>query len=130
MRYACPRERANSPWMLIAFGVVMFAALCSPHALRAEPVTFDVAQAASQIGVVLPGRESGELNVGVAVTGWAQDPAKLAQFGLKGFHLGARVVILRIAADRVLVEVDEMSPSPVRASVKLRITSDGQLVAP
>ena len=89
--------------------------------------TFDVAQVATQLGVMLPGKESGEIPVGVAVTGYAEEPAKLAALGMPGFHKGARVMIMRIATDRLLVEADELDPTPRRATAKVLVALDGRL---
>jgi hypothetical protein len=67
--------------------------------------------------------------VGVQFTGSLVDPQKLAAFGITGMHPGARVVAARIAADRVYVEADELDP-PSRASVRVSLDKDGNLVQP
>ena len=103
-------------------------ALCFPHRAFGERGTFDVAQVAAQMGVVLPGKESGDIPAGVAVTGYTTEPAKLAALGMTGFHKGARVMIMRVAEDRLLVEADELDPVPRRATVKVKIALDGRLI--
>ena len=77
------------------------------------------------------GTESGgSLGIGSSFTGSLKDPAKLAAFGLAGFHVGARVTVLRTAPERVLVDVDEDEPEPLRKTARLRSDADGTLSVP
>lgn len=88
-----------------------------------------IGSVAAQLGVKVADRADEEFTLGVQFTGSLEEPGKLAAFGIKGMHTGARVVAARISVDRVHVEADELDP-PSRASVRLRMDSDGNLVRP
>ena len=88
-----------------------------------------VGSVAAQLGVkVVIGNES-EFIVGASFTGTLSEPEKLAAFGIKGMHAGARVTAVRMGPDRVYVEADELEP-PNKGSAKLRLDADGNLVQP
>ena len=94
-----------------------------------HPVAVTIGSVATQLGVkVVVGNES-EFVVGASFTGTLSDPEKLATFGIKGMHVGARVTAVRMAPDRVYVEADELEP-PSRASAKLHLDADGNLIQP
>ena len=84
---------------------------------------------ALQLGVKLSPRQSESFDVGVSFTGLLEKPEKLAAFGIADMQLGARVVVMRIALDRVLVEADQMEPART-ARVKLALDAAGRLTAP
>ena len=94
-----------------------------PHA--AAPTVSGVA---AQLGlkVHVLGEDFG---VGTSFTGSLRDPEKLASFGVAGFHTGARVTVLRMAPERVVVDADEDEPAPLRKTTRLRIGADGTLSA-
>ena len=114
---------------VIALATVL--AVGAPRAARSQVPMLDVSHAAEQLGfVLLAPAEGRRMIVGDAVTGAAERPALLARIGVTGMHKGARVVVARVAADHVLVEVDELQPAPARMSVKLAIGPDGRLRVP
>lgn len=83
-----------------------------------------------QLGAKLQPRDSDELRLGASVTATLDDPEKLAAFGVRGMHAGARVIVARIAPDKVRVEADEMDPKPASAGVTLKLDASGAMVAP
>lgn len=68
-----------------------------------------------------------ELELGRSITASLVAPDKLAEFGIKGMHEGARVTVTRIAPDRVRVEADELEPVSSSGAVTLRVGIDGDL---
>lgn len=96
---------------------------------RARSTTITVGAIADQLGVSIAANAQQEFTVGINFTGTLKDPEKLAAFGIKDMHQGARVTAVRMATERVYVEADEMEP-PHRASVRLRLDADGNLVTP
>lgn len=86
---------------------------------------------ADQLGVTIrDDSRSEELSLGASITGTLDDAQKLALFGIRGMHKGARVAIMRVAPDRVRVEADELDPAPNRGAATLRMDSRGKLIAP
>ena len=109
-------------------GAVAFHA--GPVAGAQQPM-LDVTRFAEQLGLlVTDAGVARRVTVGDAVTMAATDPLLLRRIGITGMHRGARVVIARVAADRVTVEVDEIRPAPARATVRLAIAADGTLRLP
>lgn len=86
------------------------------------------AQLAEQLGAKLGPSHVTELTIGTSVTAILTDSAKLATFGARAVGAGARVTIVRVGADRVLVEVDELEPVPRTSRLTLRLASDGRLM--
>lgn len=68
-----------------------------------------------------------ELELGRTITASLVKPDKLAEYGIKGMHEGARVTVTRIAPDRVRVEADELEPVAASGAVTLRVGTDGSL---
>ena len=101
-----------------------FTAPANPH-----PGSATVGSIARQLGVKVPGKADEEFELGVQFTGLLEEPGRLAAFGIKGMHAGARVVAARIAADRVYIEADEVDPVR-RESSRVAIGLDGTLVKP
>lgn len=86
---------------------------------------------ADQLGITISEQSRGEpLNLGSNITGTLEDPGKLASLGIRGMHRGARVVVMRVAPDRVRVEADEVDPVPNRGAATLRVDAGGKLIAP
>ena len=83
-----------------------------------------------QLGARLQPRPDDELRLGGSATAVLADPEKLAAFGIKGMHNGARVTVARIAPDKIRVEVDEMDPAPANGSATLKLDPQGSLIAP
>ena len=127
MARASTHDRRHSLWMTALLAVIIVVTLCTPHLVRSQQGGIAIDDVAAQLGIGLAGDHSGQLAIGVSFTGVATDPAKLEALGIHGAHKGARVTVLRIAEDKLLVEVDEMAPAPLRVSVRLKLTSDGRL---
>jgi hypothetical protein len=83
---------------------------------------------ARQLGTTLAPNHDVEFLPGVSVTGALSDPSRLARYGFAGVQAGARVTTMRVAEDRIVVEVDESDPSPRTRRVMLRIDSSGRVV--
>ncbi|MEO8622420.1 MAG: hypothetical protein ABI625_15215 [bacterium] len=82
-----------------------------------------------QLGIkTVPGQPD-ELNVGASFSGTLVDPAKLAALGGAGMHAGARVSVMRIGADKLRVEADEMEPVALTKKLTLRVDEQGRLSA-
>ena len=85
---------------------------------------------ADQLGTKLNPEQREELTLGVTLNGTLQEPEKLEKFGITGVHKGARVTAMRIAPEKVVVEVDEIEPAPLARKATLRISEHGRLSAP
>ena len=85
---------------------------------------------AEQLGTKLPPRESDELPIGGSFTGTLADPAKLAALGIAGVHEGARVTVMRVAPEKLRVEVDELDPAPLTKKATLKVDDKGKVSAP
>jgi hypothetical protein len=121
---------------LLLLGIIVVAGIAFATPLSGARVTLTpsvrevtVGRIADQLGVKIAAGGENEFVVGANFTGTLTDPEKLAAFGIKGMHSGARVTAVRMAPDRVYVEADELEP-PSRASARLRLDGDGNLVQP
>jgi len=85
---------------------------------------------AEQLGAKLQPREDDELRLGMSFTAVLESPEKLAEFGIKGMHAGARVTVARVAPDKIRVEADEMTPVEASGKATLKLDEKGMLVAP
>ena len=85
------------------------------------------ARVADQLGTKLANGQPEELPVGASATATLADPNKLAALGVRDAKPGSRVTIMRIARDRMRVEVDEFDPVPRTRKLTLRVESDGRL---
>jgi len=94
-----------------------------------RPAAVTVGMVAEQLGVRVATDVEKEFGVGIQFTGTLEDSTKLEKFGMPGFHAGARVTVIRLSVDRVLVEADELDP-PKRKSVKISMSANGGLIAP
>jgi hypothetical protein len=84
----------------------------------------DVAQ---QLGAKITTNPSEELGLGASVTATLVDPAKLEKFGINGMHEGARVSVMRVAPDKLRVEVDEIEPTPQTKKATIKVDDKGHL---
>ena len=84
---------------------------------------------ADQLGAKVTSGQTEELPVGSSLTGSLVDPAKLEKLGVSGMHQGARVSVMRIAPDKLRVEVDELEPTPQTKKATLKIDDRGRLAA-
>jgi hypothetical protein len=85
---------------------------------------------AKQLGTRVQDRPDGTLSLGSSFTGMLEEPEKLEAFGIRGMHKGARVVVMRVAPDRIRVEADELEPTEVRGAATIRVDPTGDLIAP
>jgi hypothetical protein len=83
---------------------------------------------AEQLGAKINSEQTDDLPLGSCMTGSLVEPAKLAKLGISGMHEGARVSVMRIAQDKVRVEVDELEPVAQTKKATLRIDDKGRLV--
>lgn len=88
-----------------------------------------IGSVAAQLGVKPMAQPDEEFAIGIQFTGTLTDTLKLGTFGLKGFSVGARVTVARIANDRVHIEADEFDP-PRRQWVRVAMDANGKLAAP
>jgi hypothetical protein len=82
---------------------------------------------ADKLGVKPSPNAPDDIEIGGSVTTSLSAPDKIAEYGIKGMHEGARVTITRIAPDRLRVEADEMEPTAARSVVTLRVAADGSM---
>ena len=113
---------------------IAFALLSSPAAAAAQDSGQVRQQSrnsteaiAAQLGAKLSPNQPEELPIGVSMTASLIDSAKVAALGAAGLHAGARVTVLRIAPDKLRVEIDEMDPVPLTKKLTLRIDAQGRL---
>lgn len=81
----------------------------------------------AQLGAKLSPNQPDELLAGMSITASLIDSARIAALGATGLHAGARVTIMRVAPDKLRVEVDEMDPVPLTKKLTLRIDAQGRL---
>lgn len=82
---------------------------------------------ADKLGIKPSPNAPDDIEIGRSVTASLASPEKIAQYGIKGMHEGARVTVTRTAPDRLRVEADEMEPVSSRAAVTLRVGTDGSM---
>lgn len=82
---------------------------------------------AAQLGAKVVARDGDELPVGGSFSGTLADPAKLVALGVAGMHEGARVTVMRVAPDKLRIEVDELDPVPLTKKATLKIDATGKL---
>jgi hypothetical protein len=112
--------------------LVAALALATPNVIVAQNVRQQSSQVtrgdvADQLGAKLTSSQNEELAVGSSLTGTLVDPAKLTKFGISGMHEGARVSVMRVAPDKLRVEVDELEPTPQTKKATLKIDDKGRL---
>lgn len=90
-----------------------------------DPVS--VGAVADKLGAKTMPSAPRELELGHSATTTLAEPQKIASYGIKGMHEGARVTITCVGPSRIRVEVDEMEPVSQRASVTLHVSTDGSL---
>lgn len=103
-----------------------------PHQGRAQgPASagpdFSMKTLADKLGIKPSPNAPDDIEIGSSVTTSLASPEKIAQYGIKGMHEGARVTVTRTAPDRLRVEADEMEPVSARAVVTLRVSADGSM---
>jgi hypothetical protein len=86
-----------------------------------------VESVADKLGAKLVPNGPRELEFGHSATTMLAEPQKLASYGIKGMHEGARVTITCVGPNRVRVEADEMEPVSQRGTVTLHVSTDGSL---
>jgi D-serine deaminase-like pyridoxal phosphate-dependent protein len=113
-------------------GLAAALALATPNVIVAQNVRQQSSQVtrgdvAEQLGAKVTSSQNEELAVGSSLTGSLVDPAKLTKFGISGMHEGARVSVMRVAPDKLRVEVDELEPTPQTKKATLKIDDKGRL---
>jgi len=113
-------------------GLAAALALATPNVIVAQNVRQQSSQVtrgdvADQLGAKVTSSQNEELAVGSSLTGTLVDPAKLTKFGISGMHEGARVSVMRVAPDKLRVEVDELEPTPQTKKATLKIDDKGRL---
>jgi hypothetical protein len=97
-------------------------------AQQGDKPTIRVDALAEKLGVKAMPNGARELEAGQSATMMLADPGKLAPYGIRGMHEGARVTITCVGPNRLRVEADEMEPTPRSATVTLRVQEDGSIV--
>ncbi|MGH7617142.1 MAG: hypothetical protein ACREPM_07945 [Gemmatimonadaceae bacterium] len=116
--------------------LLVACALCAAlpalsFAQRPDVDPIPVGNVTEKIGVKSMVNAPRELEFGHSVTTTLAEPKRLAPYGIKGMHEGARVTITCVGPNRVRVEAEEMEPVEQRATVMLVVANDGSLtVAP
>jgi hypothetical protein len=105
--------------------VVALPALSRAQRPDVDPVP--VGSVADKLGAKAGPSSPRELELGRSATSTLDKPEKLAAYGIKGMHEGARVTITCVGPSRVRVEVDEMEPVAQRGAVTLQVSTDGSL---
>ena len=95
-----------------------------------QSMTLQMRTVAQQLGTKLSAGQRDELTLGVTLNGTLQEPEKLGKLGIAGVHKGARVTAIRVAPQKLVVEVDELDPVPVNRKATLRVDDQGRLSAP
>lgn len=85
------------------------------------------AKIADELGAKLQPNQLADLPMGAMLHATLADSSKLSRLGITGMHSGARVSIMRIATDKLRVEVDEMDPVPVTKKTTLHVDEKGHL---
>ncbi len=86
-----------------------------------------ISNVAAQLGIKVQPTATDELQIGASFTGLLDSPEKLAEFGIKGMHPGARVTVARVSPEKIRVEADEMEPVAQRGSASLKFNGRGEL---
>jgi len=105
--------------------VIALPALGGAQRPDVDPVP--VGSVADKLGAKAGPSSPRELELGRSATSTLDKPEKLAAYGIKGMHEGARVTITCIGPSRLRVEVDEMEPVAQRGAVTLQVSTDGSL---
>lgn len=119
-------------WMLVTCLTIASTPVTAQQDTKqqsAAPTMVSAKAIAEQLGARLQPREDDELRLGMSCTAVLESPDKLAQFGIKGMHSGARVTIARIAPDKIHVEADEIEPVEANGKATLKLDEKGALVA-
>lgn len=117
---------------ILAAAVTALLVVCAAFARPARavaPAQPTISGVALQLGIKVAPRESESFDVGTSFTGLLEKPEKLAAFGIADMQAGARVVVVRLALERVLVEADQLEP-PRTARVRLALDGAGRLTTP
>lgn len=114
--------------VLLAASLVLTLAVPARAGDRTTCCTAAITSLSAQLGVAALPHEGDQLEVGSTFTGMLDDPGKLAAFGIRDMHKGARVTVSRVAPDRIRVEADELEPKMVRSVVTLKLEDRGTLV--
>ena len=95
-----------------------------------QSMTLHARGVAEQLGTRLNPDHRSEIALGVTLNGTLQDPEKLEKYGITGVHKGARVTAMRVAPQKLVVEVDEIEPAPLTRKATLKVDERGRLSVP
>lgn len=121
-------KRVAAMALVVTALLTLCAAFARPSAASTLPAQPTIGSVAQQLGVKAGERESEPFDVGVSFTGLLEKPDKLSDHGIRDMRPGARVVVARIALDRIIVEADQLEPAR-QARVRLAIDAVGRLSA-
>ena len=107
--------------------VAALAAFSPPPSPSAPASSSTIGMIADQLGLKVLRSPDEQFIPGVQFTGTLQEPEKLAAIGIKGMHVGARVIVACYTPERVLVEADELDPVMHSAKVTLKLNDFGRL---
>lgn len=113
--------------ILLGACVLLVALPVLATAQRPDVDPVSVGSVADKLGAKAAPSAPRELEFGHSATSTLAEPQKLAAYGIKGMHEGARVTITCVGPSRVRVEVDEMEPVAQRGAVTLQVSTDGSL---
>lgn len=117
-------------FVIVAVLATWLAASAAAHPEASPSVTTSVGMIASQLGVKPNSWKDEDFVPGVQFTGILEEPNKIAHFGIRGFHKGARVTVACVSTDRVFVDADELDPVPKRETARLHLDALGRLTLP
>jgi hypothetical protein len=123
-------QRFQRGTALILALVIISAAFAAPEIRASRSASPSIAIVAAQLGVKVPSQARDDFDPGVSFTGTLEVPEKLEAFGIKGMTIGARVTATRVSVDRIVVEADQVEPTPVRGSARVIMGEDGKLRVP
>ena len=99
----------------------------SPEVKQQGSAPFTLGSIADQLGTKIAADRDRDLPVGGSMTGTLVDVSRITRFGINGMHEGARVSVFRSAPGKLIVEVDEMVPTPVTKKTTVRVDEKGNL---
>jgi hypothetical protein len=110
-----------------ALALAVSSALAAQPSVKLQSRGITRGDIAEQLGAKLGYNQNEEFALGTSVTAALVDPAKLAKLGIAGMHEGARVCAMRVAPDKLRIEVDELEPAPVMKKATLKIDDRGRV---
>jgi hypothetical protein len=110
-----------------ALALTLGSALSAQPSVKPQARELTRGEIADQLGAKVGYNQNEEFALGTSVTATLVDPGKLTKLGIAGMHQGARVCAMRIAPDKLRIEVDELEPTPVTKKATLKIDDRGRV---